>query len=85
MLFTGSGSGRFNEIAYYSGRNQRTGHGAPFSWISILMVKFLLVTNGFSYDLENPDVQKDLTQATFNEGGRAGLVEEHLNLNIPNF
>jgi len=81
MLFTGSGSGKFNEIAHYSGLES-----TDWSWCPIFLdvdldgFQDLLVTNGFSYDLENPDVQKDLTQATLNEGGRGGLVERTFKL-----
>lgn len=76
MLFTGSGSGKFNEIAHYSGLES-----TDWSWCPIFLdvdldgFQDVLVTNGFSYDLENPDVQKDLTQATLSEGGRGGLDE----------
>ena len=81
MLFTGSGSGKFNEIAHYSGLES-----TDWSWCPIFLdvdldgFQDLLVTNGFSYDLENPDVQKDLTQATISEGGRGGLVERTFKL-----
>ena len=81
MLFTGSGSGKFNEIAHYSGLES-----TDWSWCPIFLdvdldgFQDLLVTNGFSYDLENPDVQKDLTQATISEGSRGGLVERTFKL-----
>jgi hypothetical protein len=36
----------------------------------------LLVTNGFSYDLENPDVQNDPMKLSIQTGGRGDLVEK---------
>ena len=81
MLFTGSGNEKFNEIAHYSGLES-----TDWSWCPIFLdvdldgFQDILVTNGFSYDLENPDVQKDLTQATISEGGRGGLVERTFKL-----
>ncbi len=77
MLFTGRGEGEFHEIANYSGLDS-----SDWSWCPIFLdvdldgYQDLLVTNGFSYDLENPDVQNDLMKLSIQTGGRGDLVEK---------
>ena len=77
MLFTGRGEGEFHEIANYSGLDS-----SDWSWCPIFLdvdldgYQDLLVTNGFSYDLENPDVQHDLMKQSIQTGGRGDLVEK---------
>ena len=77
MLFIGRGEGEFHEIANYSGLDS-----SDWSWCPIFMdvdldgYQDLLVTNGFSYDLENPDVQNDLMKLSIQTGGRGDLVEK---------
>jgi len=76
-LFAGVGGAEFDEIAHYSGLDS-----SDWSWCPIFMdvdldgYQDLLVTNGFSYDLENPDVQKDLMKQSIQTGGRGDLVEK---------
>jgi hypothetical protein len=77
MLFAGAGGGEFDEIAHYSGLDS-----SDWSWCPIFLdvdldgYEDLLVTNGFSYDLENPDVQNDLMKLSIQTGGRGDLVEK---------
>ena len=76
-LFAGAGGAEFDEIAHYSGLDS-----SDWSWCPIFMdvdldgYQDLLVTNGFSYDLENPDVQNDLMKLSIQTGGRGDLVEK---------
>ncbi|MBQ30947.1 MAG: hypothetical protein CL923_00010 [Deltaproteobacteria bacterium] len=76
-LFVGAGGAEFDEIAHYSGLDS-----SDWSWCPIFMdvdldgYQDLLVTNGFSYDLENPDVQNDLMKLSIQTGGRGDLVEK---------
>ena len=76
-LFIGADGSEFDEIAHYSGLD-----ASDWSWCPIFMdvdldgYQDFLVTNGFSYDLENPDVQKDLMKQSIQTGGRGDLVEK---------
>jgi hypothetical protein len=76
-LFAGAGGAEFDEIAHYSGLDS-----SDWSWCPIFMdvdldgYQDLLVTNGFSYDLENPDVQNELMKLSIQTGGRGDLVEK---------
>ena len=84
MLFTGTGGGEFDEIAHYSGLES-----SDWSWCPIFLdvdldgYQDLLVTNGFGYDVENPDFQRDLMKQIIRPGGRRDLVQKIFNIEFP--
>jgi len=74
MLYLGNCEGIFDEIANYSGLES-----SNWSWCPIFLdvdldgYEDLLVTNGFSYDAENPDAQHKLKNNTMNSGVRGNI------------
>ena len=69
MLYLGNSEGIFDEIANFSGLDS-----SNWSWCPIFLdvdldgYEDLLVTNGFGYDAENPDVQHKLKNNAMNSG-----------------
>ena len=81
MLYVGAGDGGFNEIAHHSGLESTDWSWCPmFLDVDLDGYQDVLVTNGFSYDLENPDVQQDLAKQSINDGGRGSLIERSFKL-----
>ena len=77
MLFLRNGAGAFDEIAHYSGLESSDWSWSPlFLDVDLDGYQDLLVTNGFSYDLENPDFQRDLMKQSLQAGGRGNLVAD---------
>ena len=81
MLFLGNASGGFDEIAHYAMLESSDWSWSPlFIDVDLDGFQDLLVTNGFSYDLENPDIIRKLSNRAIayanRNNGTIGYINE---------